>query len=197
MQLIKIIITTVFFLFFYGFLEVFKQKFKVKSEITRKLAHLLSGAFAVLFSFFLNKTEFIFVTSLFFVFFLIAYNKKLLKSINISSRKTYGEIVYPLGLIVLTVGLYHLKKQFIIGVLILAIPDTIAGCVGFKLRKKSKSLAGSLAYFFTTLILLLFNLNLASSILFAFILALIEFISPFGLDNLSIPIAYYLLSFLF
>lgn len=195
MQVIKLIPTTLFFLSFYLFLETLKRKFNIHSEITRKLAHLLSGLFAILFSYFLNKNEFIIAALIFFGFFSIAHTKKFLKSINVNHRRTYGEIVYPLGLIALAMGLYYTKSLFIIGVLILAIPDTIAGYIGFKLGKKSKSFLGSLAYFLTSLVILLLGLNLRTSILFASILTLVEFASPLGLDNLSVPLIYYLLIF--
>ena len=196
MQAIKLIPTILFFLSFYLSLEMFKRKFNIHSEVTRKLAHLLSGFFAILFSYFLNKNEFIIAALIFFGFFSVARTKKFLKSINIDHRKTYGEIFYPLGLIALAMGLYHTKNLFIIGVLILAIPDTIAGYIGFKLGKKNKSFLGSLAYFSISLIILLLSLGLRSSILFASILTLVEFIFPLGLDNLSVPLIYCLLVFI-
>lgn len=197
MQLIKLAATIFFFLFFYLSLEIFKRRFNIQSEITRKLAHLLSGILAVLFSNFLNKNEFLFVTLIFFGFFLVAHLKKFLKSINISHRKTYGEIAYPLGLIILAFSLYHLRELFIVGVFILAIPDTIAGYLGFRLGKKNKSFIGSSAYFLTALTILILKLNPTTSILFASILTLTEFISPLGLDNLSVPIIYCLLTLAF
>lgn len=197
MSLIKLISTTFFFLFFYLSLEIFKRKWKVHAEYTRKIAHFGSGIAAIFFSSYLNVKEFIFVTLIFLGVFLVARFKKLFKAINISHRQTYGEVVYPLGLIVLATSLYHIKKLFVIGVLILAVPDTLAGWIGFKLNKKGKSVIGSLVYFLTASIILALNLGLKTSILLAFILTLVEFISPLGLDNLSIPLAYHLLTFFF
>lgn len=194
MRISKLISTTVFFLFFYLSLEVITRKFKIRTEVTRKIAHLLSGIFAIVFSYVLNRPEFLFVTSLFFGFFLLTYLKKSLKSINLIHRKTYGEVAYPLGLIVLAMSLYNVKDAFMIGVLILAVPDTVAGIAGSILRKKGKSLIGSLSYFLCAFIILAFNRDPISSILFACVLTLIEYLSPHGLDNLTIPIGYLLLT---
>lgn len=193
MSIIRLIIPTSFFLCFFFILEIFKRKVKIHAEYTRKIAHLCTGLAAILFSYWLKANEFILVTSIFFVFFLVARSKKFLKAINIHHRITYGEVTYPLGLIVLSLNLYQLKKIFITGVLILAVPDAIAGIAGFKLQKKRKSLIGSLIYFLVALVILCLNPNLKNSVLLAFILTLVEFISPWGLDNFTVPLIYSLL----
>ena len=197
MSLTNILIAIIFFLSFYSVLELIKRKFKPHTELTRKIAHLFSGVAAIFFSYFLNVNEFILVSLMFLGLFLLTRSKRVFKSIIPDHRKTYGEILYPLGLIVLALSLYQFKELFITGVLILAIPDTVAGYLGFKLNKKTKSKAGSLAYFLITLAILLIGFNLKTSVLLAAILTLVEFISPLGIDNLSVPFAFCLLAYLF
>ena len=192
-QITRLFITSFSILLFYLSLEGIQRKYKVRTEITRKIAHVCSGVFAILFSYILYRNEFIVVSLLFFFFFLFTYFTKSLKSISVSDRRTIGEITYPLGVIVLAMSLYGAKWVFIGGLLILAVPDAVAGLVGLRLRQTGKSAIGSMSYFICSLIILAFLRDPLTAAGIAAVLTLIEMISPFGFDNLTVPIGYLLL----
>jgi len=195
MQIFNISITITFFLLFYVMLELTYRKLKNDTEIFRKIAHVLSGTFAIIFSYLLNKQEFIFTTLIFGLFFLYSHKTKLLKSISGVQRTTYGELAYPLALILLAAYFYESKHIFIPGILVLAVSDTVASFIGNEFHKKSKSLVGSSGFFLSSLLIFLYFFNPAHSILLALILTMVEFISPFGLDNITIPLLYVILIF--
>ncbi|OQX51056.1 hypothetical protein B5M47_02050 [candidate division CPR3 bacterium 4484_211] len=193
MRLIAVIITILFTLF-YGSLEIIKRKFNLHAEYTRKLAHCFSGIGALFSSFFLKQDEFLEIVFFFLLIFTLLYSKKSLKSISLKNRKTFGEIAYPLGLASLAYFVYHQHKIFIYGLLLLSFPDTLAGLIGRHFNPKRKTLAGSLAYFLSTLIIFATGFPWNTSLPFAILLTFIEYISPYGLDNFSIPLVYSLLA---
>lgn len=187
------ILITILFAAFYISLEFFKRKYKIPSEYTRKLAHLFSGVGSLFASYFLNQKEFLGIVFLFFVLFFILYFKKGLAFLQIKTRKTYGEVMFPLGLAVLGYFLYSEKELFMYGMLILAIPDVLAGLIGYHLGKNKKSFWGSLTYFASSLTLLITCFNPAKALVLSSFLTLVEYLSPYGFDNLTVPLCYLLI----
>jgi phytol kinase len=186
--------TLVAFLLFYAFyvlLEVFQRKLKIAGEYTRKIAHVITGLGTIFAYQFLTQKEFIFVTSIFLLIFIISYKRKIFNSIHQVERKTYGEITYPLGIMLIALVTYDIKILFIYGVLLLAIPDVSAYLAGRMISKNiKKTYWGSFAYFITALIILITGFDPINAILIAAMLSLTEFISPYGLDNLTVPLIY-------
>ena len=191
MRLITLL-TIILFGTFYALIEFFKRKYNIPSEYTRKIAHLSSGMGSLLASYFLNKGEFLAIGFLFFILFSILYSKKKAQFLQVKTRKTYGEITFPLGLIALAYFLYLEKQLFLDGILTLAIPDVLAGLTGYYIGSKKKTFWGSLVYLFTTVVLLLTGFTLIQTLVIAFFLTIIEHLTPYGFDNLSVPIGYIL-----
>lgn len=190
--------TLVVFLLFYAFyifLEVFQRRFKIAGEYTRKIAHVITGLGAILAYQFLTQREFIFVTFIFLLIFVVSYKKRFFNSIHSVGRKTYGEITYPLGILLIAVFTYNTPKNFIYGILLLAIPDVIAYLAGKgKNVGNKKTYRGSFAYFISAFLILITGFSPLYAVLMALLLAVVEFISPYGSDNLSVPLAYVLLT---
>src|SRR3989344_7839967 len=193
----NILFTIAFFLFFYLSLEIANRKIQVKPVITRKIAHIFSGIGAVLFSLFLTQIEFIICVIFFLVFIVISSSIRLLHYIHLSSGYRTGEIVYPIGLLVLALGFYNEQVLFITGVLLLALPDVVASLVGKRFNSESKSYIGSLAYQASSFLILIFTFPLHVAFLMSVILAVVEHISRRGLDNLTVPLFYTIILLLF
>jgi dolichol kinase len=133
----------------------------------------------------------------------LSKNKNILTSIHHVSRKTYGEIYFPLS-IVITALFFPIRYVFIYAILIMAISDGFASVVGQKYARKTysilksqKSYVGSFTFFALSLIIgifVLYSLNIentAISFLISFIcaaiLTIVEGALSYGLDNLLIP----------
>ncbi len=131
-----------------------------------------------------------------------------LKIINKVNRISWGEIFYPLG--VMLSAIFFLPDRilaFQFGILVLGLSDALANIFGglfgtykVKIFNGIKSLEGSAVFFIVTLLLIIVLQGFAGyyfSIPFLFvamILTSVEFALFFGLDNLFLPI---LASYLF
>lgn len=183
----------IFFLAFFTVLEFVKRKFKTNSEYTRKFAHVFGGLAVIVFSGYINRFEYLLLTIFFLLFFIVSHKKKLLYSFSAITRESYGEITYLLGLTILGIIFFDQKNIFIPSLLILIFPDAIAGLIGYQIRKERKTLAGSFIYFVVALVILINFFPLSSSLIMSIILSFTEFISPLGLDNLTVPLVFSLL----
>lgn len=178
------------FLVFFVFLEIIKRYFKINAEITRKLAHVLGGVGVIISSNYINKLEYLILVSLFFLLFTFLFKKRVLQSIHSISRKTYGELTYLLGLFVLGYFLFDKRSLFTTGLLVFIFPDAFSGLFLFLLKKNKKNLLSFVIFLTTALIILLMSLSFPSAFLMALILSIVEFFSPLGFDNFTIPLAY-------
>lgn len=190
-NIFQVFLAVITFLFFYIVLELVKIRYKVDAEITRKIAHMASGLASLLFYTRLTKFEFVFTVLYFLIFFCVVKYKKLLKSIVLLSRSTIGEITYPLGLLVLIIGVYESPFYFIPGILVLSLSDAFAGLIGSKFNKSAKTFAGSFIFFLTTIGIFAFTFGLSPFvIIMSAALTLAELLSSNGWDNYTIPLTY-------
>lgn len=134
----------------------------------------------------------------------------------INSKLRYGNwgtVYYALTVALLTwLTFSNPDLQVIggVGILAMGYGDGFAAILGqrfgkhtFTIFKGTKSLEGSLAMFMTTLIVLIlyiYNVSTLPSLLclisLAFVATLVEAISPFGLDNIFVPLITSLLYFI-
>lgn len=171
-------------------LEILYRKLNFAQVYTRKIAHVCTALGAVLTSRFLTQNEFILLTCLFASIFIISFHKKLLRSIHFQNTASIGEILYPIALLLLAIFLYHERAQFVIGVLLLGIPDTMAWLGGTLRKSQKKTLLGSSLYFLTTLLILSFHNGIYPAIIASIVFTVIERVSYRGVDNITVPIAY-------
>ncbi len=179
--------------------EILIQKYKVNGEITRKIAHILSGLIVFCMPYYLSKTEIIIISLSFVVLLLFTKSFGLIKSIHAVGRKTLGEIYFPMGVILSAIiFLPHNMLAFQFGILIMAIADAMAALIGtswgrhsFPVLKGKKSIEGSVSFFITSVIIWWFFHKQAdyALLLIPFLLTCIEFFLLFGLDNLVLPAA--------
>jgi len=187
------------------FCEILNRKLKVDTEYTRKLSHVAS-VFAALIFFpivFKNVGYTIALAVLFFVLLVIAQVKKWIPSVDGVDRKTGGSyfLAFGLGATYFVSVLFDPSlAAFKLALLIFAISDPLAGIVGAKWIKSAtiyggKTIAGSLSFLFSALIicLLLFNFEygnpmIALSLMIALTATVTELISTRGTDNFTVPL---------
>ena len=198
----KLIITASIFLILFGFAEAIQRLTKIRHDLTRKFAHILSGTVVFFLPYFLNAREIIILAVTFAILLWISKYLGLLASIHKVNRKTLGEVFFPLGIgISAFFFLPHDLLAFQFGVLVLAFSDALAGIIGESFGKhkifflkSTKSMEGSVVFFFATLILVMamYSQRTLTSILpmtvSSLLLTLIEMMLIGGLDNLLLPV---------
>ena len=155
----------IFTIIFFG-IDLIQKFTNNKSKWSRKATHVLSGIVVVFFPEFLNSVE-IYALTIFFFFFLLVSKWKNILTLHDVSRTTYGELIYPLSILLL--NYFFLPNDdyaFIIGILVLAFSDGLAGWIGEKLDYKpififqhKKSIGGSMIFFISTFLIFTFFLE--------------------------------------
>ncbi|MDD4989096.1 MAG: hypothetical protein PHV42_01585 [Candidatus Pacebacteria bacterium] len=200
--MIHILIASLGFLFFLGIAEIAKQLFQFPADLTRKIAHMLSGVYAFFLPYYLTRDELILLSILFVFILFITKTFRMFESIHGVSRKTHGEIYFPLSLGFLAYFFlpeHLLAAQF--GLLVLGFSDAIASIVGIEYGSHTvfiwghkKSIEGSAAFLITTIFLIVIFLPSSSFLLYsigllgAIALTFVELFSIRGLDNFFLPI---------
>ncbi|MDY4799920.1 MAG: hypothetical protein SO157_11375, partial [Bullifex sp.] len=110
-----------------------------------------------------------------------------------------GLIYFPITLLVLTLCFYRgiiTSRAVITGVLAMGYGDGLAALIGSKLGKHkysvfgaTKSYEGSAVMILTVFVIcLLLGYSLPACLIIAVVSALLESVTPLGLDNLTVPI---------
>lgn len=195
-----IIFLSIFTIIFFG-IDLLQKIINEKSKWSRKATHILSGLVVVFFPEFLSSNE-IFSLSIFFFFFLLLSKWKNILTLHNVKRKTYGELIYPISIILL--NYFFLPNDayaFKIGILVLAFSDGLAGWIGEKIDykpiyvfKHKKSIGGSIIFLISTFLIYIAFFGAATEILIpilavSLILTILEFFVILGFDNLIIPVA--------
>ncbi|KKQ77375.1 MAG: hypothetical protein UT00_C0013G0006 [Parcubacteria group bacterium GW2011_GWA1_38_7] len=172
-------------------IEFITRKNNCPKELTRRLAHLLSGLFGILMGFVLDSWVFITFAIAFLGIISISYSIKFLTSIHGVKRKTYGELLLPLG--VLSAYLISgATTSFVVAVLILSVSDSLAGIIGdLKLFDKGRW-TGSAFFLISALLILVFffyGQQVLLLLAIAFAVTIVERFSKYGTDNLTIPLS--------
>ena len=184
-------------IYFLGFLclliaiEYLTRLKKYPKEITRRIAHMLSGIFGAIMGIILEPWVFITFSIVFLLIISISYGIKFLSSIHGVKRKTYGEIFLPMGILAAFLISNGQTTTYLVSVLILSISDPIAGFLS-DLQFDKKRILGSSSFFLCSLLILFLFLRsqpFSLLILQALLVTLVERISKYGTDNLSIPIS--------
>lgn len=172
-------------------IEFITRKNNYPKELTRRLAHLLSGLFGILMGFVLDSWVFITFAVVFFGIISTSYSIKFLTSIHGVKRKTYGEILLPLGILSAFL-ISGPTDSFLVAVLILSVSDPLAGIISdLKLFDKGRW-TGSAFFFLSAFLILVFfykGQQLVMLLALAFVVTIVERFSTYGTDNLSIPLS--------
>jgi phytol kinase len=207
-NLLHIIFLTLAYLLLFSFTELLYRFFHVQAEITRKIVHVVTGLITLSFPLLLSDQWFVLIIcATFFLLLLISPYFALFPSIFAVDRETKGDLMYPIVVYVCFL-LYQYREDinyYYLPILILAVSDPLALAVGKKwplgryyIGEKSKTLAGSAAFFLSALIISLLFLLQMDSLSFAMALVisltislattLAEALTFRGYDNFTIPV---------
>jgi len=210
----QIIITILFFAGFWCIIyaaEYLHRHYAINPEYTRKMAHSLSTLASLIFIFTIKSHWYILILGVFFFLLLLAAKRKnIFKSIDAVNRNTAGSYLLPLSVY----AVFYISRTsgnnliFILPILLLGISDPLAGFIGIYFKKHTKkinlfnyqldkTILGSSVFFISTLVIslitfYLFDYELSKllflSIFIAMATTVTELLSPFGTDNLTVPL---------
>jgi len=175
-----------------GSLEIVSRKFSLKSELIRRISHVSAALFTIFFSFYLPAYLLLTILGIFSVIMFMSRLLKVFNHIHAVSRPTIGEELLPLGFIAAYLIANGDSTIFVPSILIVGLADPITGIV---MQKYKKHFFGILAFTLVSILLLMLfsQVPFWMTIIIAIIVSLVERISSYGIDNLSIPVAMALL----
>lgn len=186
--------------------EYLWRSHRVHVETSRKLVHIGTGIVVAFWPYFLSWRVIQLLCALMLLVVLVSFKFHIFKSIHAVSRMTRGEILYPVGIAICAL-IQPPVWMFTIAILHLSLADGIAAIIGVKHGRKNKysmfghgkSVAGSVAFFICSLVIfavasfVLGDASLPMTLGWfagaAFALTLIESISWYGLDDITVPVA--------
>lgn len=207
-EIIRAAVVSVLFLAVLGGSELWRSRGNPTPEMTRKFVHFASGAVCLTFSHLFSSHWTVLVLCVGFAGLMFLSKKfGLLPSVHGVERESQGGLYYPIAVYLSFFIASRILRPdlYVIGILVLAVSDSLAALVGgrygFKLyvvEEDTKSLEGSIIFFLATflavhLILLLLTgvdpaVSVLSGIYIALLITAFESISLDGADNLVIPI---------
>ena len=181
-----------------------KKYFPKKEELSRKIIHIGTGPVILLAWFFDIPKNIAVLSALFITIALgVNYQYRLLPAIEDIERKSFGTIAYGISITLLLLLFWPRYASYVsIGVLSMAFGDGLAGLIGRSIQSptwlvlgQTKSIAGTLTMgtvvaLTTTVITSINNLAIQplEIIVISLTATLLEQISPFGIDNITVPI---------
>ncbi len=167
-------------------LEILSRKYKLSSEWVRRISHIFAALFTVYFSFHLEPFFLLATLAIFSVVMFASRLLKIFNHIHDVSRTTIGEELLPIGFIAAYLISRGQMGIFIPSILVIGFADPITGVV---MQKWGKHASGILTFVIVTIpiILIFAHASLMTTLIIALYVAVIERISPYGTDNLSIP----------
>ncbi len=183
---------------------VCKKYFPKKEELSRKIIHIGTGPVILLAWLFNIPKNIAFFSALIITIALfVNYQYRLIPTIEDIERKSFGTIAYGISITLLLLLFWpHYALSISLGVLSMAFGDGLAGLIGRSIKSptwsilgQTKSIAGTLTMgavvAITTEVITSLN-NIAIQPLeiatISMIATLLEQISPFGMDNITVPI---------
>jgi phytol kinase len=184
------------------FAEYLSRYKGVHSELTRKMVHILVGMFVAFWPFFLSWRQIQLLSLLFLVTVVLSIKLNVFSSIHAVSRNKVGEVAFALVIGVL--ALITTKDWvFTAAMLHLSVADGLAAICGlawgdnttYKIMGRTKSLVGSLAFFFTSIIIMVcyaafsgLSYSGVTLVWLPVVATIAENISGEGTDNLVVPL---------
>jgi len=182
--------------------EYLARRTKMHPELTRKFVHMVVGSFVAFWPFFLTWRQIEILSAAFLLVILISIKLTFFKSIHTTPKRAVGEISFAvvIGLLAFLSGS---KWIFMAAMLNLAIGDAMAAIIGllwggknqYKVFGKTKSVAGTAAFFIVSLLIMGLYVSLSSdtaNITALFLVPLLatatENVAVHGTDNLIMPI---------
>ena len=178
--------------------------FPKETELSRKIVHIGSGPIIPL-AWWLNIESYVAipVALIITIGLIINYQLRFFSSIEQIERKSFGTIAYGFSITLLLFLFWDTRPDAVTaGVMMMAFGDGLAGLIGQKIQSpywlvlgQKKSLAGTSTMGLIGVIILLIisrstsiPIELIDVIQISTLAVLVEQFSPFGLDNITIPL---------
>ena len=201
--------------FAYIFLLLFVSTFIAKKdgELSRKFVHVgVANWWIFVIIFFENVILASILPAVFIILNYISYKKNIFSSIEREEKDSLGTVYYVVSCLILTIVSFVYFENMLfagIGIFAMGYGDGFAAIFGDKFKSKEykilgqkKTLIGSIAMFIFTfaaisiLTLALGEFVLLGMLLIAVFATVIEAVSPYGIDNLTVPLLTTLIAYL-
>lgn len=163
----------------------------ISAEFSREVVHVSSALLAWRVSLITSWQVFVFLTLLLGALMWLSYTHRLLLSVHGVTRKTYGELLFPVGVLMAYWISYGQSMNFVAAMLTLGISDMMAGWINARFPPTRWWGNGQSAFAiscFVILILLFGKDFVLEAFLGCLFVAVIERVSVDGWDNLTIPV---------
>ncbi len=184
--------------------EILKNKKILKGESARKFIHILFGVYVAFWPYVLSRNGLLLLCAMLLPVIIASHFLHVFRAIHAGRERLVGEVLYAVAIAV-TAFMATEPWVFTTSILILALADGCAALVGKKHGHKTprlyknKTLAGALAFFVCAVGAITVGYLLGdtasmsrySFVLFLWLplfLSLIELVSPWGTDNLFVPV---------
>lgn len=181
-----------------AFVRGFRVKKDVEGEAVRKLVHVVSTVALALAPAFMGGHEIVIYCFLAAGFLMLVRTLGILKSTHTVKRLSWGEICLPIGVLASVYAfLPENVAAYQAALLTLGFADTAAAIVGRRWGTitlspfgTKKTLEGFVAFWAVSLAIITLFVGWTGpyGVLAAFAIASIELFSPYGLDNIGIPL---------
>ena len=186
--------------------EMLRRGLRLSVDLTRKFVHIAVGMIAFPLVLLFQAWQFAIIPPLaFIVVNYISYRRQIFAGMETGERGQLGTIYFPISFSILIPLLWLQPALLVASLMPMTWGDAFAALIGqrfgthkFTVLGQTRSIEGSLTMFVFSLLavfltLLFFSQPLAASFVFALVVALIasivEACSPFGIDNLTVPLS--------
>lgn len=185
--------------------EGLRRGLNLSVEFTRKFVHVGVGMVSFLLVWLFESWQWAIIPPLaFIVVNYVSYRRQIFAGMETGERGQLGTVYFPISFAILIPLLWSQPAFLVASLMPLTWGDAFAAIIGkrfgarkFNVLGRTRSLEGSLAMFAfsfvaTLLALVVFAQPIGASIVLAFVVAVVaaiaEALSPFGIDNLTVPL---------
>lgn len=185
--------------------EGLRRGLNLSVDFTRKFVHIGVGMAAFLLVALFRDWRFAIVPPLVFIVVnYVSYRRQIFAGMETGARGELGTVYFPISFSILIPLLWSQPALLVASLMPLTWGDAFAAIIGsrfgrhkFTVINETRSVEGSIAMFAfsfvaTFVALMVFSTPLATTLLLAFVTALVaalvEAFSPFGIDNLTVPL---------
>jgi phytol kinase len=178
----------------------------VSVDVTRKFVHIAVGMIAFPLALLFSAWQFAIIPPLaFIVVNYVSYRRQIFAGMETGERGQLGTVYFPISFSILIPLLWSQPALLVASLMPMTWGDAFAALIGQRYGKRkftvlgqTRSLEGTIVMFAFSLLavflaLVFFAQPIATSFVFALVVALIasvvEALSPFGIDNLTVPLS--------
>ena len=186
--------------------EISRRSLRLSVDLTRKFVHIAVGMIAFPLVILFQAWQFAIIPPLVFIVVnYVSYRRQIFAGMETGERGQLGTVYFPISFSILIPLLWPQPALLVASLMPLTWGDAFAALIGqrfgarrFTILGQTRSIEGTSAMFVFSLLavfltLLFFAQPIATSFVFALIVALIasivEAFSPFGIDNLTVPLS--------